>query len=339
MSDNKIHEQIKGFFKYISTVISWTIFVLLTMLGVILVYYYISVKLYSTKGEKYEPKFSIYTVVSGSMQPTINKYDVIVNLKVDDIKDIKVNDVITFISTWQVTYGMTVTHRVVDIRTLDDGSVCLVTRGDNNTQEDQACVSEENLVGVVKAVVPGLGKIQTFLSSAMGWFLIIILPALYIIVKDIIKILNSMKNKDKSVSVDKEKEINKEITKNKDNIKEEKVTEEKIEKEEGQIKDIFDELEKLRLKDNIDKEERNEKLDKPLVENSNKKLIVEESESKKLPIIEKPKLKPIFSDNKTNEKLIENKENDEKSKDDKITKELEIKLEKAYEEFEKVRVK
>ena len=193
---NEIEESrynFKGLFKYISTVVSWTVFVILILICIFLVYYYISVRLYATKGEKYEPKFSIYTIVSPSMEPTINKYDVIVNTRVDNIEDVKVNDVITFISTWKVTYGMTITHRVVGIKEMDNGEVCLVTRGDNNTQEDSACVTEKDIIGVTRAVIPGLGKIQSVLASKMGWLLIIIVPALYIIIKDIFKIFGLAK--------------------------------------------------------------------------------------------------------------------------------------------------
>ena len=189
-NEEKAKYKIKGFLKYISTVVSWTIFVLLFMIGILLAYYYVSVKLYATKGEKYEPFFSIYSVASGSMEPTISYLDVIINLKVDSIDDVKVNDVITFISSWDVNYGMTMTHRVVDTSFTDDGKKCLVTKGDWNTQEDQVCVTEENIVGVVKAVIPGFGKVQKFLSSTLGWLLVIIIPALYIIVKDIIKIIS-----------------------------------------------------------------------------------------------------------------------------------------------------
>ena len=198
----------KGFFKYISTVISWTIFVLLVFVGVLLLYYFISMRLYATYGEKFEPKFSVYTIVTISMEPTINVYDVIINTRVDDPNEIKQGDVITFTSTWQVTYGMTITHRVVGKKTLDDGSICFITRGDNNTQEDQACVKENNVIGKVKAVIPGLGRIQAFLSSSIGWLLIIIVPALYIIVKDILKLFKlSKENKEEENNKDKNKKI------------------------------------------------------------------------------------------------------------------------------------
>ena len=206
MSEKKdeTHYNLKGLLKYIATVVSWTMFVLLVIVGILLLYYYISVRLYATKGEDYEPKFSVYTIVSGSMEPTINLYDVIINTKVDDINDIKVNDVITFISTWNVTKGMTITHRVVGTKTLDDGSTCLITRGDNNTQEDATCVTKSNIIGLTKAVIPGLGKIQFFLSSKFGWLCLIIIPALYIIVKDVIRIIKMSEENKK-----KKKEINK----------------------------------------------------------------------------------------------------------------------------------
>jgi len=101
---------------------------------------------------------------------------------------------------------MTITHRVVGTKTLDDGETCLITRGDNNTQEDMVCVRKSDLIGVTKAVIPGLGKIQFFLSSSTGWLLIILIPALYIIIKDIFKIFNLSKEI---------KEENKEIENNK----------------------------------------------------------------------------------------------------------------------------
>ncbi len=210
MNNNEqvIKNNVKSFFKYISTVISWTIFVLLVIVGALLIYYFVSMRLYASYGEKFEPKFSVYTIVSISMEPTINVYDVIINTKVDNPSEIKQGDVITFISTWQVTYGMTITHRVIGTKTLDDGSLCYITRGDNNTQEDQACVKENNVIGKVKAVIPGLGRIQSFLSSSLGWLLIVIVPALYIIVKDILKLFRLSKEvKEENNNVDKNKKI------------------------------------------------------------------------------------------------------------------------------------
>jgi len=240
---DETHYNFKGLFKYISTVVSWTIFVLLIIVGVLLIYYYISVRLYATKGEKFEPEFSVYTIVSESMEPTLSKFDVIVITKVDDIDDVKINDVITFVSTWNVTYGMTITHRVVGTKTLDNGEKCLVTRGDNNTQEDSTCVEKSNLIGVTKAVIPGLGKIQFFLSSSIGWLLVILIPALYVIIKDVVKIFNlfkdikkeeNNKNDDKNNKEKNIKNSNDELLNNSDEIA-------KLEEAYNELKKVKDE--------------------------------------------------------------------------------------------------
>lgn len=185
--------------KYIKEVVSWTIFTILLVIGIFLLYYFISVRLYTTKGEKYEPKFSVYTIASGSMTPTLNVYDVIINTRVDDIDKVKIGDVVTFVSTWNVNNGMIVTHRVVDKKTLDNNEVCLITRGDYNTNEDQSCVSKANLIGVTKAVIPKLGKIQYFLASKAGWLLLIIIPAFIIIFKNVMKIVKMAESNNKKV--------------------------------------------------------------------------------------------------------------------------------------------
>ncbi len=189
--------------KYFKEVVSWTIFTILLIIGILLLYYFISVRLYSVKGEKFEPKFSIYTIASGSMTPTLNVYDVIINSKVNDINDVKIGDVVTFVSTWQVNSGMIVTHRVVGLKELDNKEICLITRGDYNTGEDQSCVRKENLIGVTKAVIPGLGRVQAFLASRAGWLLIIVVPAAIIIFKNVMKVLNLAFNNESEKKVEK----------------------------------------------------------------------------------------------------------------------------------------
>lgn len=195
---------IQMIFKYVYNVISWTIFTLLIIIACLLIYYFVSVRLYSRFGDKFEPKFSVYTIVSQSMTPTINVYDVIVNTKINSIDDVKTNDVITFISTWNVNNGMTVTHRVAGIKYLDNGEKCLITRGDYNTNEDPSCVKEENIIGITRAVIPKLGNIQALLANKIGWIIIVILPATYIIIKDVLKIVR-MAEEDKKDNPKKEK--------------------------------------------------------------------------------------------------------------------------------------
>jgi len=180
---------IKKAFHAISKFVSWIFFVILLIAAAFLLYYFVATKIYAAKGPGYEPKFSIYTIVSPSMTPNINVYDAIVNIKVDDPNKIEVGDVITFVSTSVLTPGITITHRVVGITTDDNGEICYRTKGDFNNVEDQACAKHRNVLGKVLFKIPQLGRIQFFLASKAGWLLCILIPALYIIVKDVLKIL------------------------------------------------------------------------------------------------------------------------------------------------------
>lgn len=180
---------IKKAFHSISKFVSWVFFVILLIAAAFLLYYFVATKIYAAKGPGYEPMFSIYTIVSPSMTPNINVYDAIINIKVDDPNKIEVGDVITFISSSVLTPGITITHRVIGITRDDNGDICYRTKGDFNNVEDQACAKHRNVLGKVLFKIPQLGRIQFFLASKAGWLFCILIPALYIIIKDVFKIL------------------------------------------------------------------------------------------------------------------------------------------------------
>ena len=113
--NNNFFQQAKQIGKSVVMIISWTLFALLILIIGFLVYYLVCTNIYASRGESYEPFFSLYTIVSPSMEPNINVYDVILNVKIKESQDIKVGDVITFISTSNISDGMTVTHRVTSI--------------------------------------------------------------------------------------------------------------------------------------------------------------------------------------------------------------------------------
>ncbi len=188
---------IKEVFNLVSTIISWTIFVLLVICAILLAYYFVATKVYVAKGKGYEPKFSLYTIISPSMVPNINVYDVIVDVKVDKPEDIKINDVITFNSSIPGVAGGTVTHRVIAINKDTSGNYYFQTKGDNNLVEDGVNVEFSNIIGKVALRIPQLGKIQSFVASSMGWLVIILIPALYVIVKSILKIAKTPKANEK----------------------------------------------------------------------------------------------------------------------------------------------
>ena len=188
MGDSKSTSKIKNIFKDIATIISWVVFLLLIVIGAILVYYVIAVNIYAKKGDSFEPPFALYTIISPSMEPKIKVYDVIIDVPVKKPEDIKKGDIITFISTSTISAGMTVTHRVVDIIE-EDGQFKYKTRGDNNQSADSGLAEYSNVKGKTIGKIPQLGRIQFFLGTKGGWFFAILIPALGIIIYDVLKLL------------------------------------------------------------------------------------------------------------------------------------------------------
>lgn len=201
---------------YIGKVLSSALLVILVLIGIFLVYYLISAKKLSTNPD-YQPKISLYTIISGSMEPNIRVYDVVIDLTVSDPSQIKIGDVITFKSTSGISKGLIVTHRVVDIK-LVNGKYEFVTKGDWNATIDSDTAKFENIIGKVILRIPQLGRLQFFLASKMGWFIVVLLPAMGVIVYDVIKVIRlvSAKNKALNISGDDEYKNKKVIDNNKE---------------------------------------------------------------------------------------------------------------------------
>ncbi len=188
MKDSK--SNFKSKFKKVTTVISWIIFAVLIILAALLIYYFVAMKIYAKRGRGYEPAFSLYTIISPSMDPNIKVYDVVINTKVKSPKDIKIGDIITFNSTdFEIGKSISVTHRVVEILVDSKGHYSYSTKGDNNMMKDPKPVPFESITGKVSVVVPQLGQLQFFVASRAGWLLVVVVPALFILIKDILKVL------------------------------------------------------------------------------------------------------------------------------------------------------
>ena len=245
--------------KLILNIISWTIFALLILIALFLLYYAIATQIYAKKGEKYKPAFSLYTIISGSMKPNINVYDVVVDTKVDNPEDIKVGDIITFTSSSSLTYGVTITHRVIAIDN-SNGVYRYRTQGDNNLVPDDTYVEFGNVLGKVLFKVPQLGRVQFLLLKAGSWLFIILIPSLGIVIYDILKVLklagtkkkidNTLNNKkDNVISKEKQEKLKEDIKerlKEKDNSKPVKII------DLNKVLDKIEELDKQEeIKENI----------------------------------------------------------------------------------------
>lgn len=211
----------KSIFKLIADILTWTIFAILMIVAAFLIYYVIANAVYSKKGERFKPIVSLYTIISGSMLPTIKVYDVVVNLRVDDPSKLHEGDVITFISQSKINYGDTITHRINKI-TYDNGTYYFTTKGDNNLVPDDSPVEFNNIIGKVILKIPQLGQAQFFLLKQGSKLFLILIPSFGILIYDLLKMLNLVDTKkkvDRSLEVKENKLSKEEEEKLKEEIK------------------------------------------------------------------------------------------------------------------------
>ncbi len=197
MNKRERRKLLKYYINRAMKLLSYAVIVSLIFLGVFFSYYFISLKLYEKNPTVNIPKFGLYTIISPSMEPNVRVYDVVVDLNVFNQDSIKKGDIITFISNSNVSKGLTVTHRVIEVIDNKDGTKSYITKGDNNLKADQATVNYNDVLGKVLFKIPQLGRVQFLIANKFGWILAILLPALSVIIYDFIKLfrLLSFNNK------------------------------------------------------------------------------------------------------------------------------------------------
>lgn len=188
MNKRERRKLIKYYINKVLKLLSYATIVALIAFGIFFAYYYASLKIYEKNPTSKLPKFGLYTIISPSMEPEIKVYDVVVDLNLFDSNKIKKGDVITFVSNSNISKGLTVTHRVVEVINNADGTKSYVTKGDNNLKVDSSTVNASDVLGKVLFKIPQLGRVQFLLANKFGWILVILLPALGVIIYDFIKL-------------------------------------------------------------------------------------------------------------------------------------------------------
>ena len=110
--------------------------------------------------------YEVYNVISGSMEPTYSKGDLIYVMPTNP-NQIKVGDPITFVANENLVVA---THRVVRV---DRENRCFYTKGDANETEDQKPVRYENVKGVPQFSIPWLGYVSDYISNPPGTYVAI----------------------------------------------------------------------------------------------------------------------------------------------------------------------
>jgi len=106
--------------------------------------------------------FQEYSIVSGSMEPTIKTGSLIYVSSVDNPADIDPGEIIAFTSPDD---GTVICHRVIDNNAIEG---VYVTKGDNNRENDPVNPSYSNLIGEVRYYTPYLGVIAGILGTIVG---------------------------------------------------------------------------------------------------------------------------------------------------------------------------
>ena len=189
--ESSMFSKIYDIWHFVAKVVLYALFVFLLFIGFVLVCYVVGVQRNIKSGNYEAPLYSAFVIISPSMEPTIKVEDAII-VKKTNISKIKKGDIITFNSTDERFAGTTITHRVIEVLDSTNGVPMVRTKGDNNNVEDATLVENKDLVGKVILRIPKVGYIQYLLSTAYGWFAIVIIPCMGIIIYDIMKIFKRL---------------------------------------------------------------------------------------------------------------------------------------------------
>ena len=153
----------------------------------------------------------VYTVLSGSMEPTYHVGSVIYVKEVDP-STLEVGDAISFL----ISEKTVATHRIIEVLPdeSDPNVIRFRTKGDNNDIEDTNPVHSNNVLGKVVGTIPLLGYVSNFVQNPPGTYIALAAMAILILavfVPDIIGNARKLqaeeeeKQKQEESSVDTEK--------------------------------------------------------------------------------------------------------------------------------------
>ncbi|MBQ2100228.1 MAG: signal peptidase I [Lachnospiraceae bacterium] len=136
--------------------------------------------------------YSLFRVMTGSMEPTIYTDSLIV-VKRTNLQDLKEGDIITFYSRDPSLMGEPNTHRIIRFEE-KDGKQLIYTKGDANNIEDRYPAHEEDLIGKVTFASKGLGKFVRFISNPVIFIPLIIIPLAIMLIRSIWDGFSAAKN-------------------------------------------------------------------------------------------------------------------------------------------------
>lgn len=143
--------------------------------------------------------FQIYTILSGSMEPTYHVGSLIYIKPISE-KDIKVDDVITF----KLSEKTVATHRIIEV-IKEDGETLYRTKGDANETEDGKLTPYKDVLGKVEFSIPILGYISHYMEKPIGRITVLLIGVTAIVLLYMLENLTGTKEVKKVVKKNEEK--------------------------------------------------------------------------------------------------------------------------------------
>jgi len=119
--------------------------------------------------------FQVYTVLSGSMEPTYRTGSLLYVRSID-AESLKSGDVITFL----LDEDTVATHRIIEVSPdeNDPAARWFTTKGDANQAADGARVHSNNVLGRPVFSIPYLGRLASYIQTPPGMYVAIAVGAL-----------------------------------------------------------------------------------------------------------------------------------------------------------------
>lgn len=152
---------------------------------------------------------SMYTVVSESMKPKYEIYDMLIAKKVDS-STIKVGDDVVYMGEKSTLKDKIVTHQVIK-KEYKNGKYIFQTKGINNDIADPE-IEDRQILAVVVSKSNILSMISHVVNNSYGFYFIIFVPFVILLFFEIVDIkkekaaLKEEKNKNKKEKINKKEE-------------------------------------------------------------------------------------------------------------------------------------
>lgn len=130
--------------------LEWLVFVFAFLMLVITLF-----GVYAAKSKGETPAifgvYQLYSVESGSMEPTLTIGSVIVCKKTQNPESLETNQIVTF----HVLSGAVVTHRIIEVIRDENGNISYRTKGDNPINSpDSELLTPDRVIAVFAAKMP-----------------------------------------------------------------------------------------------------------------------------------------------------------------------------------------